>query len=75
MPRPSLFYTYISGTFPTVQDAHDRFEQAIAALDPGQSYCISASWAGRSKPPRGFLAAWRRNEFTRKLNRLQTEAA
>lgn len=28
MPRPSLFYTYISGTFPTVQDALRQFGHA-----------------------------------------------
>lgn len=54
---------------PTVRDAHDLFQCAIDSLDPGQSYCVSASWHGRTKPPRGFLAAWERNEFTRKLNR------
>lgn len=62
-------------TVPTVQGAHDLFQRACDALDPHESYCISASWAGRSKPPRGFLAAWRRNEFSRKLNRNQAIAA
>lgn len=62
-------------TVATVQDAHDLFKHACDALDPTISYCVSASWAGRSKPPRGFLAAWRRNEFICKLNRLQREAA
>jgi hypothetical protein len=67
--------THQPGAVTTLDAARKVFEEAIAGLDPAYSYCVSASWAGRVKPPRGFLAAWRRNEFTRKLNRLQAEAA
>ena len=68
--RPNrIVVSHQSSVVPTVRDAHDLFQCAVDALDPTQSYCVSAHWHGRIKPPRGFKADYDRGEFIRKLNR------
>ena len=64
-----IVVSHQSSVVPTIRDAHDLFQCAVDALDPTQSYCVSAHWHGRMKPPRGFKAAYDRGEFIRKLNR------